>query len=100
RPTAEEVLRGIRANLLTIVLPTIGDPYAKTQVQMMAMQLDAVAGQLDGEAGRQSARNDALAELLLRCAAALRATDVPSQVTVGEATVEAVNDAIQSEPTL
>ncbi len=104
RPTAEEVLRGIRANLLTIVLPTIEDPYARTQVQMMALQLEAVAGQWDGDAGRQSTRNGQFAELLLSCADALVGHPVnegsPDWAALAEATITAVKGADAVELTL
>jgi hypothetical protein len=73
RLTADQTLRGIRDNLLTIVLPEIDNAYVRGQVQSMTMQLGLIASQWDGEGGRQGAANEAMKNLVSRCAAVLSA---------------------------
>jgi hypothetical protein len=76
KPNAEEVVRGVQAGLLSLVLPEMQTEYARTQVTLMYVLLGIVANGMDTSYERLMADNTKLRDLAARAAASLRTEDV------------------------
>jgi hypothetical protein len=76
KPNAEEVVRGVQAGLLSLVLPELQTEYVRTQVTLMYVLLGIVANGMDTSYERLLADNSALRELAARAAEAVEAQHV------------------------
>ena len=88
RPNAEEIVRGVQASLLSIVLPEIQTEYARTQVTLMYVLLGIVANGIDVSCERLLADNGALRELTARAADAVATPEVLANELLSLASTE------------
>jgi hypothetical protein len=73
RPTALELLRGVRTLLLAEVLPGVASPFLRTQVSLAIGMLDAAARELDDAPAAHTAERERMRALAAEALPLVRA---------------------------